>query len=386
MKTIERLTDFFWLTLPWRIRRLSSSAVFALVDGAYTMSWPKLAALGSVASVLGGFCVGWLHPGFEIVFSESLILMIIVAVLGTLGAHFGLLFVFGYATGDLLLGGIDRYSLYGVSSASWVVRIFVPQLIEYTLLAFLMVSIPLLVKYLLVSWPWGARLSRGSMLALAMVGHVLLTVGLVYLWAQVVPVMARPLFTWRGVLPTTDMAIVLQKNVQPLLWAVAIASLVRMVAQSVIATRTSNEARVNSWQKKLLSVLPITSFVQEKLPAWAVSVLKIIGTLFLLSGVFQSWTEVVGIGVIIALIYAAQDGLIPVPLGKWREIVYKVPLLARLLGGGIVIYVVTSLVLAVQSSPNQGFRPTVISIGVSFLIMYLLSPGVPFRKRKGGTV
>ena len=73
MKTIERLTDFFWLTLPWRIRRLSSSAVFALVDGAYTMSWPKLAALGSVASVLGGFCVGWLHPGFEIVFSESLI-------------------------------------------------------------------------------------------------------------------------------------------------------------------------------------------------------------------------------------------------------------------------------------------------------------------------
>src|SRR3989344_5695874 len=202
---------------------------------------------------------------FEIVFSESLILMIIVAVLGTLGAHFGLLFVFGYATGDLLLGGIDRYSLYGVSSASWVVRIFVPQLIEYTLLAFLMVSIPLLVKYLLVSWPWGARLSRGSMLALAMVGHVLLTVGLVYLWAQVVPVMAPPLLSLRGVLPTTHIAIVLQKNVQPLLWAVAMASLVRMVAQSVIATRVDNEARVNAWQKKLLSVSPVTSLVQEKL-------------------------------------------------------------------------------------------------------------------------
>ncbi len=386
MTTIERLTDFFWLTLPWRIRRLSSSAVFALVDGAYVMSWPKLAAFGSVAAVLGGFCIGWLHPGFTIVFSESLVVMIVVAVLGTLGAHFGLLFVFGYAAGDLLLGGLDRYSLHGVGPASWAMRIFAPQLIEYTLLAFLAVSIPLLVKYLLASWPWGARLSRGSMLALAMVGHVILTVGLVYFWAQVVPVMARPLFTWRGVLPTTDMAIVLQKNVQPLLWAVAIASLVRMFAQAVVAARTDNEARVNVWQKKLLSVPPVTSFVQEKLPAWAVSVLKIMSTLFLLSGVFQSWTEVVGIGVVIALIYAAQDGLIPVPLGKWRQIVYRVPLLVRLIGGGIIVYLVSGWVLAVQSSPSQGFRPTVIAIGVSFLIMYLLSPGVPFRKRKGGAV
>lgn len=386
MITIDRLTEFFWLTLPWRVRRLSSSAVYALVDGAYVMSWPKVAAFGSLVALLGGLGVGWLHPGFTVIFSESLAVMIILIALGTLGAHFGLLFVFGYAVGDLLLGGFDRSSLYSVGWFGWIVRMFGPQLIEYALLAFLMVSIPLLVKHLLLSWPRAARLSRTAMLALAAIGHVVLTVVLVYLWAQVVPVMARPLFTWRGVIPTIDMAIIVQENVQPLLWAAAIASLVRMFAQAVIATRPANEERVNAWQKKLLSVPPVTSLANEKLPAWALSLIKIVGTLFLLSGVFISWFEAIGIGIVIAVVYAAQDGLIPVPLGKWRQFVYRIPLLGRLVGGGLLVYLISSAVLTVQSSPNEGFRPTVIAIGVSFLIMYLLSPGLSLPKRKGGTV
>ncbi len=371
----SKVTDFFWLTVPHRLRRVSTGAVYAVVDGAYTVSWPWLAAYGSLLSLIAGFIIGWWHLGFTVVFSESLLVMALALVIGVIGAHYGFLFVLGFAIGDLLLGGLDRYSLYSAGPMSWVTRLFVPQFIEYALLALLAVSIPLMVKHLLASVPYPAKYARPVMVTCALVGHLALTVAAVYVWAQVVPILMRPLFTWRGVTPTVEMAAVVQTNLAPLLWAAAAASVLRTVGQAVLAARPRAAQKVSAWHQQLLAASPVGPWLADVLPNWLISVGKICITILLLSGVFTGWLEAAAIALVIALIYAAQDGLIPVPLGPWRRMVYRVPLVARVLIGVGIVYGITKGLLAIQSAPSEGFRPTVVAMAVSFLVLYLLNPG-----------
>ncbi|HEX2035162.1 MAG TPA: pre-toxin TG domain-containing protein, partial [Chloroflexota bacterium] len=75
----------------------------SLFDGVYLLAWPRVAAVASPLALLLGLVFGALHPGYRIAFSESLPLLVLMVVLGTVSGHLGVLFLAGYAFGDFSL-------------------------------------------------------------------------------------------------------------------------------------------------------------------------------------------------------------------------------------------------------------------------------------------
>ncbi len=371
--TVPRLLVFLWLVLPLALRRLSRAVSVALTDGMYLVGFPKTATTLSIAALAAGFVVGWLHLGFDVVFSESMVLMVVVAVLGTMSAHLGILFVAWYAVGDLLLGHIGQRLPSGVGLGNALVVASLPQLIEYALLAMLAVGVPLAARGLVVTLPLaGKKTTPARTFTAALIATAVVSMVLVYVWAQTVPILMRPLFTWRGSLPSVAMAAPLQERVWLLVVATGLAAVARLYVQNVATAARPVAERVVRFQYILAAAKPVA---RRLLPPWVGAALGAAGLTFVLSGRFSSWAEALIVGAVLLVASATQKGLIPIRLGRWTEAVERVPLLARLAAGAVVISLVGYPILRSQLSASEGFRPLVILVVLSVVVFFLLNPG-----------
>jgi thiol:disulfide interchange protein len=77
--------------LPVSAHKLARNLGITLIDGLYLTSWPCIAAVAPLLALLAGILIGWWHPGFQTVFSESLGVMILAAILGMMSAYLGAL-------------------------------------------------------------------------------------------------------------------------------------------------------------------------------------------------------------------------------------------------------------------------------------------------------
>lgn len=374
----ERLSRIWWLHLPLGVRRLSSSLAITLVDGLYLATRPWVGFLAPpIALALGG-AIGALHPGFDKVFSESVTVLAIGTLVGVLSGHLGTLFLAGYAVGDFF-----------IAHAEWpqperllahITRVRLPLLIEYGLLSLLVRNVPMVTKGLLAEMAPPARLSERTRLAVAMGAHAVMTGALVFLWTQTVPLLIRPIYTWQGKQPPSDAIVPLQGGAWLLVVVAVGASLARMVLQGQTAMQPSISARMDALEQRLASARPLVSLGQ-RVPASLSVVVQAAWATLILSGMLDTWLDGLILGVLILFVQAARTGIIKIPLGPWPALVERIPLLARLVAGMLVVGVVSSTVLHGRTLSTESFRPVTLLTALSLVILYLLAPGAPQSRR-----
>jgi hypothetical protein len=191
-------------------------------------------------------------------------------------------------------------------------------------------------------------------------------------------------FTWQGDSPSAAAVEPLQQRGMAVVAVAALASLIRMVLQGHMALRSELAARVDAIQTQITSAVPVTPAAQ-RLPPWARVLAHTLWSTVLLSGLFESWLDALLLGALILFIQAARAGILPVPLGWWPALVERVPLLLRLVGGFVILYLFSQPILAQQMRVTHSFRVLVVLTGIGMVILYLLAPGVPAAQpRRGG--
>ena len=363
--------DLWYVRLPLVARRLGPRPFLALTDGLYVAAWPRAAAVLTPLALLIGLFLGALHPGFRQVFSQSWPMLILAVLLGVMSGHLGALFLLGFAVGDFFLWHTEW--LYRGSLLQNLFRIRLPLLIEYALLAFMTTGVALGTKSLLVqlrppaSWPAAVRR------AAAFGGHLLLTLLLVFLWTQVVPILIRPVFTWTGGSPPVDAMEILQRGSWPLLLVAALASLARMALQQRALSQPALRARLDRLEATLAAATPSPPLASPLPPIAAVAFGALWATL-MLSGVLEAWWQALILLIVLLALHAARAGLLPLPLQGWAALVSRVPAVARLATGIVVVAVLSRLLLGGLLNRTNSFWPILLVTILALFVFYLLDP------------
>lgn len=370
--TIEKLTEMWWIRLPLAVRRVAVRPVLILVDGLYLTAWPTVAALLPALSLLLGLVLGAFHPGFRDVFSQSWPVLILAVVLGIFSGHLGALFLAGFAFGDFFLFHTEW--AYRGSFVRNLFQIRVPLLIEYGLLAFMTTGIALATKSLLAQLRPPGRFPRQARVALAIGGHLGLTLLFVYLWMQVVPILIRPVFTWPGGSPPVDAMEILQQRGWPLLVIAGVASLGRMGLQQVVARRDDLAKAVDERERQLNNVTPVEPF-SARVPLLGRVALTSVWSTLMLSGMLERWWEGVILLLVITGLQLARARIVaPAVLRSWTEQIRRVPLPWRLAAGVLIISFVARVALGPALARTNSFRPILLLTIFALLVFYLLDP------------
>lgn len=326
----------------------------------------------SPITLLLGLLLGAFHPGFGEVFSESWLVLILAVLLGVFSGHLGAMFLVGYVLGDFFLYH-SEWEFQG-SFISHLLRIRVPLLIEYGLLAFMTTGIALSTKSLLAQLRPPQSAPRAARTALAIAGHFVLTLVFVYLWMQVVPILIRPVFTWPHGSPPVAAMEILQQRGWPLLVAAGIASLGRMGLQQLVSNNDVWRGRLAQREQRLNEAEPVTPLAAGIPAAGRVALTSLWSTL-MLAGMMEAWWDgFILLVVITALQLARAQVVAPQALVRWGRIISRIPLPLRLVVGIVVTSVVARMTLGPALLSTNSFRPILLLTVFALLVFYLLDP------------
>jgi hypothetical protein len=371
----------WWVRTPLAARRVSVTAMLGLLDGYYLTAWPQIARILSPLMLLIGCGLGWSHLGFETTLSQSLIVTLLLVIVGVLSGHLGLWFLAGFVIGDFLFATHETFRPHNVFEHLLFVRL--PLLIEYGLLFFLLVLLPLLTKSLIVSLHPPGHWSDSARFNAALIGHVVVTALLVFLWSQTTPLLIRPVFTWQGDLPPAEAVVPLQGWSWLLVLVGVVASVGRMCAQRLTVERPALRACVDRWQAQFTGVMPAPPLPQRIAP-WLRAIVAFLWSTFMLSGLFQTWSDPLLLAPVILLLQAARAGAITIPLGRWPQSMERLPLLARLSGGVVLVLIIMRLGLRQDMLSHESFRPVTVLTAITLVIFFLLVPARPRTAAQGG--
>jgi hypothetical protein len=383
---LDGILRLWWGRLPALVYRLSPTAGLGLADGVHLADWPPVGALAPPAALALGLVLGWQHPGFQMVWAESIALISLIVAVGAMSASLGGLLVLGFAIGDFLLG--DQHWPVPVPPAApgvfgallpEAVRLRLPLLIGYLLLLLVGARIPLLAKTLMADAlrALAGRLPRSAIGAIALAGHATVSGALVWAWVHALPVLIRPRFTWIGALAPPDTVFTpLQTQGDVVIAAAVVASLVRMLHQLALASRKDVQTRFDAIQAPVIEAARLAT-PPSRARLWIRSASAAVMTALLACGILANVAEVLIIlGGTFAL-YAARAGLVTVPLGEWPELVTKVPMVVRLLAAWIAIQWLAGQLLVnplVTAGQEDLFRPFVVTTVLGLVIAYLVAP------------
>ena len=369
------LSRFWWVRLPLASRRLSRGLLAVLLDGIYLVAWPRVAALATPLVVVAGFLLG-LHPGPDSTlqspeaFSQFLPVLVLAVVVGALSGQLGAGFLTGYVAGDFFF-----------ATTGWdeILKIRLPLLITYALLAFPTVFFPLFTKALVVRFTILIRIGRWVGSWASVVGGGVMAAFfswvLVYLWTDTASVLLRPVFTWQGTSIPPEAILGLQEHSILLATLAAVASAIRIGLQALTTYSPAHSRSLDSVQEQLTSVSPLTPLV-ERIPLSLRVTAKAAGITLVLAGLYSFWLEGVALGGLILLVIAARQGLISAPLGPWPGPIEKVPRVLRL-GMGLLVVFLFALPVSALLETSETFRPLVMLTAVSVVVFYLLDPVAP---------
>jgi Peptidase C39 family len=393
---LARLTHLWWGFLPAVVYQVSPRAGLCLTDGIHIATWRLLAGVGPPAAFAAGLGFGWFHPGFPLIWSQSVLFIAGIALVGTLSAGLGTWLVAGFAVGDFF--GADHgwpavipASAPGVFGAELPepLRLRLPLIIGYLLLLLLAARIPLFAKTLLADAVGGRFLRRVGrpLTAAALVGaHMLVTGALVWAWTRAVPVLIRPRFTWMGALAPPEPAYGPLQTQGELVIAVAVlVSALRMARQVSLASQEKVQEDLDRIQRPVLYVARHTSppgSARRWLRAFGAGLV----TTLLACGILANIAEAVFVFVGAVLLSAARSGVVRIPLGQWPGLVERLPLVVRLAVGWIVIQWLAAQLLTralVTGGPQDLFRPFVVTMLVALVIVYLVAPAVDQTRSPG---
>jgi hypothetical protein len=371
---LSRVTDLLWVGLPLAIRRVSAGLAVATVDGLYLASRPLVGLLAPVGAFLLGLIFGVFHPGFEAIFTESLLLLLLITVVGTLSGAVGLYLTLGFALGDLALGDhpLWRYAELADAPAQYG-----SLLLSYLLLAMLAVGVPIAAKSFAAEFMLPVAAPRALRAIVGLGAMIFINGLLVYVWLQSAPLLVRPVFLWAGQTPTVPAIAPMQED-WPLIVAISIlAAIGRAVAQLLLAVKIGQPDRMTQLEERFRTAAPIVPLL-SRLPLALRLVMRAAMLTLVLAGLYAAlWQALLSFVVLLGAQFLGAV-LSARAMKGYARIVNKIPRLIRLIVVVVPVYLLGSVVLSFYLDRGQlSFLPFLVLTIVSAILMSLLSPARP---------
>jgi hypothetical protein len=378
---------FFWRSAPQAVAWLLPSLGLAMLTGLHPPQRLGQSRLLLLAFLLGT-ALGAMRLGFKDTFTESLGLMILLVVIGCLSGSIAAWFALGMATADTLtatlfsfIGDPSHLRTFAEISDAYNLRYYFFRLgvlsIEYALLFSLSVFIPQIAGRFAaaIRLPgWIARSASTSKALRTAVGAVIAG-GLVFAWSNSTPTLLRPFFTWFGNMPTYAAMHAVQQHDAMLAAIAAIVMSVRLALEffkpSILA---AIPAEAHGTRKKIEALIRH----RQGGPLWKRSLIQIIATTFMLSGLLASWLDAALVIGAQAIVIAIRYQLASRFSGLVRFIL-MVPVLLRVglwLGSS---FASISFILRTLWYTDSSFRPILWAVAASLLLFAVLFPAANKR-------
>lgn len=363
MQKIERILKLWDTTLPSFFRRWWPLYAQALEEGFYFIKRPALSAALPLIFLGLGFLMGAWHLGYEFVISESLFLMILVILFSFLSTQWGALWWAGYCLGDFLLFRMHYIFTSHQNIFGGVLRIGAPSIIYYTLLALLVIYIPLLTRLLAQKSLRNTSFQNNKIMNTGL--HVFISGSLIYFWNQAYPLLIRPVWTWNGQNPTVQAIEPIQKTG----WVLVLCAMLAFITYGVLKDKI---------RRRLLdkTELPISPFHRQvKIPTHIRILLKSVFSTFLLSGLILKWWNALLLFFIFMILYSWRAGYYLKLPSLWIQWLTPLPLLIRLTFAIVVSWVMVEPIHnALWQHSENTFLPIVLTISLSLIMIYLVCP------------
>ena len=367
MSTITRLADAIWET-PAALAARHGHPLLSrvLADGGWLRAWPPLAI---IAPLLGAAC-GWYaatsRSVYEQVFTASMGLMVLLALVASIGALVGLMATIGYAVGDLVAYDhtFDAALLHpdGLGHLFYVI---LPLLTTYVLLGVLAVNLPLVATTI----RRGAADRSGAVAGVA-AGSVV-TFVLSWAWVTAAPHVLRSTYSYQSVWDrwvegsSLIFAPLLERG-----WTVVLIATAAHTAR--LAVETSLERSRPRPDRR-------ETFATQQVPARiAQSVLLTSGFAFALVGaIAQTKGQFIALAVVCIGTAVLRSAVLPL-LPRYQRFVSRVPLTGRAGTAVVVTYLLTRILAddaaSLVANPLNSNADLVLTITVAAPLFVLLLP------------
>ncbi len=361
---------FNWVVLPTQLGKLSRKLLASSTDGYFIAA----TGAGSFLTPLlfaAGLTWGWLQFDYFYVYTESLWFLVLAILLGSFSSHLGLVFTIGFILGDFFLADTHYIKYQGATRTLALV-------ISYIVLLLVTIVPAIVIKNLVVEIKLPATVDLTTKLIAGAILYAALTYFYLYFWANMAPVLIRPVFTWHDGQPTVPAITILQNKTDWLVWPGVGMAILRLVLQTRMALNPANQPFYKTMESHFFNVSlnrPVTSYINP----WIRTFLFACITAFTLSGILLDWTSTIIVGALAFLFQALSAGLIPRPafINKWSERIYKIPAVFRVVAAFIVIFFITKYIVSAMWQSGRNFLPLIIATCFAFLILFLLNPGKP---------
>jgi hypothetical protein len=388
--------EIVWVRLPSALRRLGSLPALAANDGAGLAAVPPLGAILPPVVFLLGLLCGTVRFATVWSFSESLGVMALFAFVAFFaGAGPGLWMWAGFALGDFFL-----YRRPDIYIAAWnplegFVRTRGALLLLYVLLALLLVVFPLTASALRRVTTLPAQLTGpGTAVAGALI-YIVVAAILTYSWSQSVPILQRPIFTWRNDTPTVVAMSPLQQHAHWVVLAAICGAVARIAFETLTRGNMAVQARAERFAAQIAGAdRQRITWTSAPLPARLV--VGAILTTLLLSGMLPGWGDGILLLLMLVAVYLARQfvsDLVPV----WYRLLNRVPLVLRLVAAAVLSRLLTPIILTplwpsgFNTNPllklfdpilsrvrdSTSFRPILLTTLIGLIIATILTPPAP---------
>jgi hypothetical protein len=368
---VDRLNDLWWVRLPAGAAHRSQALAGILADGRYLAAFPVWSAIAPPLVAASGVIIGRSHPAFarEEVFIASLLVLIYMLSVGTLSAAWGLWLTLGYCIGDFFL---YHHRVIEALSGHVFKQLIVgrlPLLIPYCLLGFALMFIPLisqLVHRRSFAAVAKARVTDGLSASMQALPHF----ALVLMWTRAAPSLIRPVYTWSGGIPTTEVMQPLQVRGVWVALAIGLVCAGRVIVERRVSARDSVVRRSVS-----LSAALVSNARQRLLrwPRWVATVTQTAMATFLVAGLLGTWLDALAYALVVAIVLSARARL-QSQLVAWGTFIARVPLFLRFVIGMALCVAFSKWIVTMMWSTGGSFRPVVISAAGTLMIFSALLP------------
>ena len=366
-----RLAKLWSLTIPRKLANRAPTVADSFRDGAWTAAWPPVAAFAPVAGLAVGFLASLVLPGLQYSYTESLVLMMLVIAGALLSGPVGVTLLIGYGAGNLLFGA-SFYSPFSYPNfPPRFVFAWGGKLIVLALLAFPAVLLPTLARRIV--WPIVGRAAPTNRLAIHAGLYSAVSGFLVFVWAQAMVVLVRPVFVmpYRGGDPTFE-AINPVQNLWPWLVVVGAASAAgRVIVESRVLGRSPRSAAAAEEYRQWWVRAGRRPSPWQRAPVLVrVLVVTVLGTA-LLAGIYENWLDPLIAFVGIGVLESWRQGMLGGFAGGLGRAISRIPVIVRFVGAVVLAYGVAYLPVSAMFKASS-LRPLLYGALASMAVFYLL--------------
>jgi hypothetical protein len=358
---------YFWSRAPRAVGRVSPVSRELLTDSGYLLAWPWAAAVVPPACLLLGVLVGLLHPGQ--VYSGSVGILVVLVLVGAVGATAGSWFCVGFLPADLILRPSSWSSQEVSKLGLLVVDALLVLLVVLAAASAVRLGPPLASRVVMWLRRAGTRPAAPASARARLLGDMVMNgfvYGmLLYAWLHSTPTLLRPAYTWASQVPDTKAVQSLQANVWPLVLLGFVGVAGRTYLMWLAASRPAGAARFEEAE---------TGDDRERpeYPAWLWLAVRAVIAVVLAAGLFTHLWEAVVLGGTIAVGLWLQHRL--GDYEPWVRAVVRVPAALRLLAVLVVSQIMALIVLPSLFSSTNDLWPVFAATTILLLLNLAVFP------------